>query len=187
MSQMQSLAHKAEFHPLAITVPFTVLIDSREKAPFSFTGLHADVDKKRRPLFVPTQWACLPTGDYTIAGMEDRIAIERKSLADLYSTLGQHRERFEREHERMAEIASHPDRGFAAVVIEADWGTILTQPPKESKLFPKTIFRTSLAWSQRYGVHWVAAGSRRMAEIWTFRSLERFWKDHSGGDQQSLF
>jgi ERCC4-type nuclease len=157
-------------HPLTITTPFTVLIDGREKAPYTFTELNADANKGNRPLSVATRWAYLPTGDYTIAGMESLIAIERKSLVDLYSTLGQHRERFEREHERMASMT------FAAVVIESDWSTILNCPPERSRLLPKVIFRTAISWMQRFGVPWLTFTDRRLAEIATFRILEKFWE-----------
>ena len=40
----------------------------------------------------------LKAGDYTIAGLEDVVVVERKSIKDLFGTLGQHRDRFEAEH-----------------------------------------------------------------------------------------
>jgi ERCC4 domain len=46
-----------------------------------------------------------------------------------------------------------------------------------SKLNPKTVFRTAISWQQRYQVPWVFAGNRRLAEVYTFRFLERFWKE----------
>jgi hypothetical protein len=163
-----------------LTTPFTILIDQREKAPFGFSGLTADSKDGCRPLAVRTRFAHLPTGDYTIDGLDvdgkglGGIAIERKSLADLYSTLGQHRERFEAEHERLSNFA------FAAVVIEADWATILQRPPRESRLLPKCVFRTMVSWTQRYGVHWIACPGRQFAESLTFRLLEKAWFSAAG-------
>jgi ERCC4-type nuclease len=159
----------------AITVPFTVVIDTRETAPYHFAGLKADAKDKGVPLLIPTVEAGLKTGDYAIEGMENMATVERKSLADLYSTLGQNRERFEREHERMAEMKR------AIVMIEASWYEILKWPPPHSSLNPKTVFRTALSWHARYGVAWIAADSRRFAEIYTFRWLEKIWKEFHDG------
>lgn len=155
-----------------VVSPFVIIRDSREKAPWGFHGIQTDADQKHRPLVVRCEYAYLPTGDYSIAGLEDQIAIERKSLEDFYSTIGGHRERFEREIARLAEME------FAAVIVEADWPTILLRPPEHSRLRPKSVFRTVLAWQQRYrNVHWLMMGNRRLAEVTCYRVLERFWKD----------
>ena len=157
--------------PPTLTVPFTVLVDGREKAPYRFTGIDSDAKDGNRRLIVPTQWAHLKTGDYTIAGLEDVVAVERKSITDLFSTLGQHRKRFEAEHSRLAAFRR------AVVVIEATWLEILHWPPGGSRLNPKTVFRTALSWHVRYGVPWIVAEDRRFAEIYTFRFLEKCWKE----------
>lgn len=147
-----------------------IVVDGREKAPYRFQGLRADANKQARPLAVKWQWGFLPTGDYSILGYEGRIAIERKSLEDLYGSLGQYRDRFEREHERMAKLE------FAAVVIEASWKEILTRPPERSRLNPKVVFRTGMSWMVRFRVPWVMAEDRRLGEVTTFRLLDRWWR-----------
>lgn len=63
--------------------PFTVLVDSREKRPFVFTGLR----QAGMPLYVPTRRTGLKTGDYSIHGMEEGIVVERKSIADFIGTV----------------------------------------------------------------------------------------------------
>jgi DNA excision repair protein ERCC-4 len=156
-----------------LEVPFTVLIDQREKAPYFFHGLRAGSSRSYRPLVVNYKLAHLKTGDYSISGLENLICIERKSLADLYSTLGSNRDRFEAEHERMTEFS------FAAVVVEASIGTVLKSPPKESRLLPKSVYGTYIAWSMRYGVPWIFAEDRRLAEKTTFKLLEKFFEEHS--------
>lgn len=166
----RTLAANAPLH-----VPFRVVVDSREQLPYTFGGLRADADKHNRPLEITRVCKTLPAGDYSIEGFETRIAIERKSLADLFSTLGQRRDQFEAEHARLARYE------FAAVVIEASWSRILFDPPGNSRLLPKTILRTGASWSQRYGVHWLAYENRRFAEIMTFRHLETFWKNVTKG------
>jgi ERCC4-type nuclease len=162
-----------------LTCPFTVLVDTREQRPFTFLGLHADARQGRRSLIVHTEAASLHAGDYgavdEASGVAVPVAVERKSLGDLYGTLGQGRGRFVRELGRLAALA------FAAVVVEADWATVLHAPPVHSRLNPKTIFRSVVAWQQRWPtVHWWFCPCRQFAEVVTFRMLERAWKVHAG-------
>lgn len=60
----------------------------------------------------------MPTGDYTVAGLEKFVAIERKSFADFLGCVGQHRKRFEAEMHR---LLAYPTR---ALVIEESYGAI---------------------------------------------------------------
>jgi len=55
----------------------TLIIDSMEQKPYSF--------KAFRKWFVAIERRKLPAGDYSIAGLEDRVAVERKSLQDLFN------------------------------------------------------------------------------------------------------
>ncbi len=157
-----------------LPVPFTILIDGKEKAPYHFNGLRADAACRHRPLIITTEWCHLKTGDYSIKGFESLVTIERKSLADLFGTLGsqERRDRLEREHERMSRME------FAAVVIEASWLDILKSPPIESSLNPKAVFRTALHWQQRFGVPWMTVDCRELAEATTYRLLEIFYQTH---------
>lgn len=164
---------KAMSHPDYAIAPFTIIIDTREQMPFSFRGFTADSKDGYKPLIVPVQTATLQTGDYSLDTMQERVAVERKSLPDLYGTIGRDRERFERELNRLNEM------DFAAVVIEAGWGSIISRPPPQSELLPKVVYRSILAWQQRYPrVHWWACDTRTFAERTTLRILQRFWSDH---------
>jgi ERCC4-type nuclease len=152
-----------------VLFPRAVLIDRREKAAYSFTGLRTDVRQGERPLRVLTRIVDLRSGDYSLVGLQDQIAVERKSHEDLVHTLAQQRKRFQKELERLSRMT------FAAVVVEAEWSTILDHPPANSRLSPKTIFRSVIAWQQLFpAVHWWFAPGRRPAEIVTFRILEMF-------------
>lgn len=149
-----------------------IIIDQQEKKPFSFAGC-----KLTRPTGHkgPPQHTLvvdhLHTGDYSIRGYENVISIERKSFNDLYQTLGKERARFVRELERLSKMP------FALVVVEAPWEKILGGHPK-SKLNPKTIWHSVIAWRMRYPtVHWEMCMSREVAEKLTFRTLDRFWRD----------
>ena len=155
----------------------TVVIDTREQLPFAFAGLTCDQADGGGPLTVTTTRGTLASGDYSLVGYETRLAVERKSLADLYSTIGQGRDRFERELVRLAAFE------FAAVVIEATWPEVCADPPPHTELPPKTVFRSILAWMVRYpAVRWLACGPRRLAEVTTFRLLERFLKEELNRD-----
>lgn len=150
----------------------TVVIDTREQVGYRFQDLRCDVADGGGILTVPTERKTLPSGDYSLTGYESRIAVERKSLSDCYHTLGSGRERFERELARLDAME------FAAVVVEATWEQLATEPPPHTELNPKTVFRSVLAWMVRYPtVHWLACGPRRLAEVTTFRLLERFLKE----------
>ena len=119
--------------------------------------------------------ATLASGDYSVKGLTDQVAIERKSLVDAYGTFGQGRDRFERELERLSRLR------FGAVVLEADWDTIIFRPPARSRLKPKTVIRSMAAWAIRHGVHFYWMPNRAAAEKWTFILLERFWNDLRDG------
>lgn len=161
--------------------PFIVAVDTREQNPFTFLDLKADARQKRRPLQIRCLRRTLQAGDYSLVGLEGEISIERKSLADCFSTLGQQRDRFERELGRLAAYR------WAAVVVEADWPAILGEPPERSQLNPKTIHRSVIAWQMRFpNIHWWTCFSRRFAEITTYRLLERYWKDRCRSDKNRL-
>ena len=154
---------------------FTIAIDVQEKLPWRFTGFKCDSPHSDKDLVIPTKIQHLRTGDYSIVSMEDRVTIERKSLADLYGTLGNNRERFARELERMREFE------FRALVIEATWLTLSTSPPEHSGMNPKSVFRSLIAIAQRYNVHVYDAPTPVFAERIAFRILERFWRDRLPG------
>jgi DNA excision repair protein ERCC-4 len=155
-----------------------VVIDTREQIPLTFEGLHCDGADGGGPLAVPTVRATLASGDYSLLGFESRVAVERKSLQDLYGTVGQGRDRFERELARLDAMS------FAAVVIEASWFDMVSDPPPHTQLPPKTVFRSILAWSVRYPrVHWFPAGPRRLAEVTTFRLLEKYVQEYGTAEE----
>jgi ERCC4-type nuclease len=164
-----------------IQSPFTVAIDTREQFPFTFQGLKADADKRNKPILIPTEIVTIRSGDYSIIGYQNRIAIERKSLSDLYGTIGGSRERFENELARLNELE------FAAVVIEAGWSSIVCDPPPKSKLNPKIVYRSIISWQQRFlRVHWWDCPTRSFAERTTYRMLHRFWKADQKAKKQGV-
>ena len=72
---------------------------------------------------------------------------------------------------------------FAAVIIEANWDTIVKRPPARSRLDPQTVVASIVAWCQRFHVHFITVPDREFAERLTHRLLERFWKDRQKEEQ----
>lgn len=83
----------------------TAIIDTRERLPLDL-----------KPLSVVR--GGLPTGDYSVRGLENEIAVERKSLADLVMCCGAERDRFEREVQRLLAYQCR------LLVVEATWTQI---------------------------------------------------------------
>ncbi len=135
----------------------TVVIDSRERRPYEFPNAVV---------------RGLPTGDYSVEGLEDKVTVERKEKSDCYSSLGTNRKRFKRELERMAGF------DYAAIVIECSLADFLNPPPF-SKLSPKAAINTLISWSVQYGVHIHFAEDRLFARGIAYRILEKYWK-HKG-------
>ena len=150
---------------------FAIVIDGREREPYRFVGLTTKNNQGDvAPILPNLEFGRLETGDYSIRGLEHLVAVERKSLADLYSTLGQDRDRFEREHERLAAMKT------ACVVVEADWDVIMNHPPERSQLAPQSVRGTFISWYQRYGVAWFTLPNRRAAECFTYSYLDMFYR-----------
>ena len=142
--------------------PMIIIRDTREQNGYTFGFLPQDQVKV----------GTLPTGDYSIEGLEDQVTIERKSLADAFGTIGGQQKRFQRELEKMTSFK------YGAVVIEADWPTIYQSPPPYSGLTPKSVRGSAIAWNIRHRVMFWTMPDRLWAEKWTFYLLDRFWKDH---------
>ena len=141
-------------------VELVLVADTREQAPYQFEKYRCELG-----------CASLPTGDYSIAGLEDRAAIERKTLDDLISCLmGDNRERFQRELARL--------RGYdvAAVVIEASMEDA-REHRYRSKMEPHAVLQSILAFQVRYGVSFIWAGSREGGEYVTYWMLSKFMRE----------
>lgn len=157
--------------PLAC--PFTIAVDTREQAPFSFSSIRANSDRSYRPLIIDTQRTTLQQGDYSIVGHELQIAIERKSKTDLFGTLSAGRERFENELQRLSQHVN-----WSAVIVESEMSGILEHPPEFSQLSAKSVVGSVVAFMVRYpSVHWLFMPGRQAAELMCFRLLERYWKE----------
>ena len=82
--------------------PATIIVDTREQEPYAFD-----------PRLAAAVRRALPAGDYSIEGLEERVAVERKTLDDFVSTVIHSRRRF---HEELQKLTGYR---AACVVVEA--------------------------------------------------------------------
>lgn len=136
-----------------------VIVDSREQVPFAFSGPRYEG--------VTVEVGTLTVGDYSLAGLTDKVAVERKSLPDLVACLGRERERFERELQRGAALDAF------AVVVEASWAD-LAGGKYRSKLQPHASCQSVLAFAGRYRLPFLFAGSRAAAEYVAWGFLRQY-------------
>lgn len=134
-----------------------IIIDRRERLPYAFDSYPG----------TETEPGALQSGDYSLAGLTDNVAVERKSLDDLVGCLAGGRERFEKELQRA--------RGMDAfcVVVEAPWED-LAKGRFKSRMKPHAVCQSVLAFQVRYHIPFVFAGSRQAAEYVTHGALRQY-------------
>ena len=133
----------------------TAIIDTREQRPLTL-----QINPK---LVLKSERATLGTGDYSVKGLEEIIAIERKSLDDLMGCIGTGRERFEREMLRM--------RGFEVrgIVVESTWQQIESGNYR-SRVKPNAALGSLMGWIAM-GIPITMAGNHQRAGVWVARML----------------
>jgi len=121
---LRGLGKLADCHPV-------ILVDSREQSPLVFTRLQAVTGS-------------LYSGDYSIRGLEDSFAIERKSIDDLANCcLGSNRERFEHELHR---LRGYRFKRLLVVGSRED----IAAGHYHSRIAPKAVLATLGAFEVRY-------------------------------------
>jgi ERCC4-type nuclease len=150
-----------------------VLIDTREQAPFDFTAYNNWIAGQ--------SVATLPTGDYTVLGMESVMALERKSLNDLVSTLMHNRERFIRACERLAELR------YKAILIEATWEDVKSPYTfwKGVTAHPNGVAGSIEAIAARWQIQILYSSQHRalsteMAAGWLSKHATYHWLEENG-------
>jgi ERCC4-type nuclease len=139
------------------------LVDTREQSPLDLSPLRVEV-------------ASLPTGDYSLRGLESVIAIERKSLPDLVGCVGGQRRRFDREVQR---LLAYPVR---LLVVEATWQQVEAGEWR-GKIGPQTVISSLLGWMAA-GLPVLLAGDHAQAGTCVARLLylaaRRRWREARG-------
>lgn len=128
---------------------FVIIADTREQQPYSFP--------------CATNRKALAAGDYSVEGLEDRLAVERKSLSDFVHTVIYDHERFGRELLLLSTYDA------ACVVVEADLDAVLrnqrTDDLRGAK--PESVLGAALYIDRQYGVPVFWCGSRQAARAFT--------------------
>ena len=133
-----------------------ILIDTREQQPYEFEN--------------PSEVGTLSCGDYSIAGLENHIAIERKELNDLIGCLTTGRERFEKELHKSKAL------DYFALIIEASLSNLVNGNYR-SEMNPKSAIQSLLAFSIRYRLPIWFCESRQYAQRITESLLCKYIKE----------
>jgi ERCC4-type nuclease len=122
-----------------------IIVDTREQEAYSFD-----------PGQVETLRAALPAGDYSLAGYEDRVGVERKSLQDLVGTVIHARRRFASELRRLRSLE------FACVVVEGSLAEVLAGR-YPGGAHPASVFGAVISIIVDYGIPVFFCSDRQVA------------------------
>jgi ERCC4-type nuclease len=134
------------------------VIDTREQLPYRFD-----------PAFVEVSRCALAAGDYSIAGHETEVAVERKSLPDFIASVIQNRDRFSREMARLSAYRA------ACVVVEADLRDVVAHKYR-SWAHPNAVLGSVLALHIDFGVPFIFCSTREIAGRFTSGFLRKYFK-----------
>ncbi|HOQ48086.1 MAG TPA: ERCC4 domain-containing protein [Bryobacteraceae bacterium] len=123
----------------------TIVIDTREGEPYSFDPRLAGAVRR-----------ALAAGDYSLAGLEDQVAVERKTLDDFVSTVIHRRRRFRQELRKLSRYRA------ACVVVEAELLDVLGKRYR-SEARPEAVVGATLSILLDYGVPVAFCGNRQAA------------------------
>jgi DNA excision repair protein ERCC-4 len=128
-----------------------VLVDTRERDGFAYNFA-------RFPKwFAGVERAKLRAGDYSVKGLEHRLAIERKSLADLVNSVIGDRTRFLAQCKCLAALERK------LIVVEAGL-TQVKSPYPESQAHPNAVVGTLVALQERWGIQVIWCDTPELAE-----------------------
>ena len=125
--------------------PATIVIDTREQEPYSFDSR-----------LVAAVRRALPAGDYSVEGLEERVAVERKTLDDFVSTVIHARQRFRGELRKLGGYRA------ACVVVEAGVADVLLHRYR-GEAHPNAVLGNVISIILDFGVPVFFCGSRQAA------------------------
>lgn len=149
--------------PTIIDSSMILLQDTREQRPL-FT---------RIPKGLTIQSATLHDGDYSIKGFENRFAIERKFIGDLFSYCSSEREKTVAKMQRFRVMIENG--GWVGLCIEEKESTVY-QHQNFTQVSPETVRGALISFSVRYRVQVYFAGNRENAARWILDHACRFYK-----------
>ncbi len=137
-----------------------VICDTREQKAFTF----------EKYLDVVVHRAALSEGDYSLAGCEHSIALERKELGDLVNCLSHDRARFERE---LIRLRPYPVK---AVMVEASMLDV-SRHRYQSKMLPEAVLQSVFTFTVRYGIPFLFCCTRAGAEYACHSILAKYARE----------
>lgn len=180
------------------TVLPTVLRDTREELPLS-PFVYRAVDGVAERLRLPTRDVSLATADYSLPGLELQVAVERKSVADLWGTCfgkdpdsstGEARRSVDRFRREMARLQWLSRKWILVEGSKASVMAYARERYKERQFRGKSpeecmhgIMGILVSIEVDFGVALKWEGSREGAEAWLGRVLVRIWDQHTGGEK----
>ena len=115
--------------------------------------------------------AALPAGDYSIEGLEARVAIERKSLGDWVNTVIHDWLRFRKELIRLSSY------DLALIAVEANLEQVYRHE-YESQALPASVLGRANAILIEHGIPVLWWGPRHIAQDMAHRTLRMAWRKY---------
>ena len=153
----------------------TVLVDTREQQPLPLFANHRNwIAGERR--------VKLATGDYSVEGMENLLALERKSLADLVNCTNISRARFIANCLRLAKFR------WRAILIEASYEDIKRgwdTDEIQSDVHPNSVCGLLDAIEAKFGIPVLLTSRHRelateRAASWLSKHFTYWWLERNG-------
>jgi len=153
----------------------TVLVDTREQQPLPLLASHRNwIGGERR--------ATLKIGDYSIEGMENLLALERKSLADLLNCTNVSRERFIANCSKLAKVR------WKAILVEASYEDIKRgwdTDEIQSEVHPNAVCGLLDAIEAKFGIPVLLTSRHRelateRAASWLSKHFTYWWLEQNG-------
>lgn len=146
-----------------------IVVDSNEQKPYTFPREYPTIHK---PLWYTKKGHNKHCGgDYSIEGLEDKIAIERKTITDFYVTITD-RKRMDRQRAKMKDVL------FKAWVIEGSEEELYTPQLSWSNVHPNSVYGSVVSLNVKDGMH-VYVGSRESCRIKVLNWLVKFYKEYN--------
>lgn len=135
-----------------------IVIDTREKVGWTFEPAQVEVVRRK-----------LDAGDYSVQGLENQVALERKNLGDLVQTITHDWLRFRKELIRLSGYS------VAAICVEADIGQLLRHE-YESEALPASVLGRIDSILIDHNIATLWWGDRRTASDRAHRLLLLAWR-----------
>jgi DNA excision repair protein ERCC-4 len=158
--KISKVVELGRFKPYVFPPDFCLVIDTREQRPL-FTA--------HPPKGLIMVRDTLAHGDYSIRGLENKVAVERKGITDLISYMTTERKRTKAKLEAMGPMM------FKALVVESYWDDLFL-PKFHSSVPPEVIRQSLVSFEVKFGLSLFVHPVREEIERWILDRLVYFFK-----------